>query len=530
MRACYHRDMTTALRGHKVLLGVSGGIASYKSATLARRLIDAGAEVRVVMTAGAQAFVTSLTFQALTGKPVHADLLDPAAEAAMGHIELARWADSVLIAPASANTIARLAGGFADDLLSTLCLATDAPLYLAPAMNRLMWAHAATRENVARLSERGVVLFGPDDGAQACGEVGSGRMSEPEELRDRLAERIDARRTGAHRSVPQDAASRSTASRDDGRRLAPADGADASASPPGNASVREGGVRPNRERRLLEGLSVVITAGPTREAIDPVRYVSNRSSGRMGYAMATAALAEGARVTLVSGPVSLATPAGARRIDVSSAREMREAVLACIEGSRSDGNRSVAPDAGDPALGPAGGGDREPDRREQVDVFIAVAAVSDYRVADVAAQKIKKKADTLTLAMVRNPDILAEVAALPAPRRPFCVGFAAETEHVGEHARGKLARKRLDMIAANHVARPGAEVFGSDTNALDVYWTPDGHARIDTATKAQVAEALLALIAERLQRARAGSDGHSPDGRVADTRPPEGRRPGVRLP
>ena len=477
--------MTTALRGHKVLLGVSGGIASYKSAALARRLIDAGAEVRVVMTAGAQAFVTPLTFQALTGEPVHTDLLDPAAEAAMGHIELARWADSVLIAPASANTIARLAGGFADELLSTLCLATDAPLYLAPAMNRLMWAHAATRENAARLSERGVVLFGPDDGAQACGEVGSGRMSEPEALRDRLAERIAARETFA------------------------ANGAAVRVPSAESASVREDGERAGRDRpgldgsdhdrAPLDGLSIVITAGPTHEAIDPVRYVSNRSSGRMGYALAAAALAEGARVTLVSGPVSLATPEGARRVDVISAREMREAVFACLGES-------------------------------PVDVFIAVAAVSDYRVADIAGQKIKKNADTLTLAMVRNPDILAEVAALPDPQRPFCVGFAAETEHVEEHARGKLARKRLDMIAANHVARPGEEVFGSDTNALDVYWPPDGHARIDTATKAHVAEALLALVAERLQRPRASSDGHSPDGRAADERPSEERRPGVRLP
>ena len=424
----------TPLHGHKVLLGITGGIASYKSAVLARRLIDAGAEVRAVMTGGAQAFVTPLTLQALTGQPVHTDLLDPAAEAAMGHIELARWADTVLVAPASANTLARLANGFADDLLSTLCLATAAPVYVAPAMNRLMWAHAATRENVARLAARGTVVLGPAEGVQACGETGAGRMLEPEALRDALIALVGEREGLAGLAADTE----------------PALGA-------GNP---------------LAGRRIVLSAGPTREALDPVRYLSNRSSGRMGYALAEAAARRGARVTLVSGPVTLATPSGVARVDVVSAREMRDAVLAAVKGE--------------------GEGEGEP----IADIFVGVAAVSDYRLADVAAQKIKKGAERLTLELVRNPDILAEVAALPA--RPFCVGFAAETERVEAHARGKLARKRLDLIAANHVAQPGNAVFGSETNALDVYWPPDGHARIDTDTKARVAERLLDLVAERL--------------------------------
>jgi len=425
------------LHGHKVLLGISGGIASYKSATLARRLIDAGAEVRVVMTAGAQAFITPLTLQALTGQPVHVDLLNPAAEAAMGHIELARWADSVLVAPASANTLARLAGGFADDLLSTLCLATDAPLYVAPAMNRLMWAHAATSENIARLAARGVVAFGPAEGLQACGETGVGRMLEPEELRDALSARV-GEREGA-----------------------------------GGTPAVSNGAPPDDP---LAGLSVVISAGPTQEAIDPVRFLGNRSSGRMGFAIAAAAARRGARVTLVAGPVSLETPSGVERRDVVSARDMREAVL--------DAVAVAGAGAG------AGAGDRP------ADVFIAVAAVADYRASDVAPEKIKKSAETMHLELVRNPDILAEVTALPA--RPFCVGFAAETENVEAHARGKLERKRLDLIAANHVAQPGNAVFGSDTNALDVYWSPDGHVRIDTAAKSEVAERLLDVVAARM--------------------------------
>jgi len=413
----------TPLHAHKILLGISGGIAAYKSATLARRLIDAGAEVRVVMTAGAQAFITPLTLQALTGKPVHVELLDTAAEAAMGHIELARWADTVLVAPASANTLARLANGFADDLLSTLCLASDAPLVVAPAMNRLMWSHAATRENVARLTQRGVTILGPDEGLQACGETGAGRLLEPEALRDALIEGVQAR--GPARAVS-----------------------------PGP----------------LHGRSLVITAGPTQEAIDPVRFLGNRSSGRMGFAIAAAAARRGARVTLIAGPVALDTPAGVARIDVETAREMRVAVLGTV-----------------PAA----------------DVLVAVAAVADYRVADVAPEKIKKSAERLTLELVRNPDILAEVAALDD--RPFCVGFAAETDRVEAHARGKLERKALDLIAANHVGQPGNAVFGSETNALDVYWKPDGHRRIETDTKAAVAERLLDIVAERFALAGRGA-------------------------
>jgi len=413
----------TPLHAHKILLGISGGIAAYKSATLARRLIDAGAEVRVVMTAGAQAFITPLTLQALTGKPVHVELLDTAAEAAMGHIELARWADTVLVAPASANTLARLANGFADDLLSTLCLASDAPLVVAPAMNRLMWSHAATRENVARLTQRGVTILGPDEGLQACGERGAGRLLEPEALRDALIKGVQAR--GPARAVS-----------------------------PGP----------------LHGRSLVITAGPTQEAIDPVRFLGNRSSGRMGFAIAAAAARRGARVTLIAGPVALDTPAGVARIDVETAREMRVAVLGTV-----------------PAA----------------DVLVAVAAVADYRVADVAPEKIKKSAERLTLELVRNPDILAEVAALDD--RPFCVGFAAETDRVEAHARGKLERKALDLIAANHVGQPGNAVFGSETNALDVYWRPDGHRRIETDTKAAVAERLLDIVAERFALAGRGA-------------------------
>jgi len=413
----------TPLHAHKILLGISGGIAAYKSATLARRLIDAGAEVRVVMTAGAQAFITPLTLQALTGKPVHVELLDTAAEAAMGHIGLARWADTVLVAPASANTLARLANGFADDLLSTLCLASDAPLVVAPAMNRLMWSHAATRENVARLTQRGVTILGPDEGLQACGETGAGRLLEPEALRDALIKGVQAR-------------------------------GPAQAVSPGP----------------LHGRSLVITAGPTQEAIDPVRFLGNRSSGRMGFAIAAAAARRGARVTLIAGPVALDTPAGVARIDVETAREMRVAVLGTV-----------------PAA----------------DVLVAVAAVADYRVADVAPEKIKKSAERLTLELVRNPDILAEVAALDD--RPFCVGFAAETDRVEAHARGKLERKALDLIAANHVGQPGNAVFGSETNALDVYWRPDGHRRIETDTKAAVAERLLDIVAERFALAGRGA-------------------------
>ena len=400
-----------ALTNKKILLGISGGIAAYKSAILARRLIDEGASVKVVMTSGAQAFIQPLTFQALTGNPVHTDLLDPAAEAAMGHIELARWADCILIAPATANTLARIAHGMSDDLLSTLCLATDAPLFVAPAMNRLMWNNPATTANCQTLAARGVQFFGPGTGFQACGETGSGRMLEPEEIRDALIHALNAPTNDA-----------------------------------------------------LAGKRILITAGPTREAIDPVRYLSNHSSGKMGFAIADAAASMGATVTLVAGPVSLQASADVKRIDVTSADDMLSAVM----GEVSDN-----------------------------DVFISVAAVADYRLEQVMDQKIKKSADTMQLSLVRNPDILKSVSSLP--NRPFCLGFAAETENVEVHARGKLKNKHLDMIAANNVGQKDSPVFGSDTNALDVYWPEDGHSSIESGSKQDVAKALLELLTKRLK-------------------------------
>lgn len=440
------------LHGHKVLLGVTGGIASYKSATLARRLIDAGAEVRVVMSAGAQAFIQPLTFQALTGNPVHTHLLDTEAEAAMGHIQLARWADHILIAPASANTLARLAHGFADDLLSTLCLATDSAIHVAPAMNRLMWANPATQENCRLLRERNVTFFGPDEGLQACGETGAGRMQEPEAIRDALI--LKVRRSSVPRLTSRSAISPSPP-------VSKVSGTGA-ANQPNAQALRDA---------TLAGLHLLITAGPTREAIDPVRYISNHSSGKMGFALAAIASARGAEVTLVAGPVSLDTPHGVKRINVTTAEQMRDAVI---------------------------------DKARHCDVFIAVAAVADYRLNSVAEQKMKKTEtgnESLNLALVPNPDILKEVSMLPD--RPFCVGFAAETENVLEHARAKLKRKNLDLIAANKVGQADNPVFGSDTNAVDVLWGDDGHARIDSAPKREVAAALLDLMRQRLEQAHA---------------------------
>jgi phosphopantothenoylcysteine decarboxylase/phosphopantothenate--cysteine ligase len=393
----------------RILLGITGGIAAYKSAELVRRLRDRGAEVQVVMTAGARQFVTPLTFQALSGRSVRTDLWDEAAEAAMGHIELARWADRVLIAPASADFLARLAHGLADDLLTTLCLATDAPLSVAPAMNRLMWANAATQANVAVLRSRGVTVLGPAEGDQACGETGPGRMLEPAEILDAFAPR------GA-----------------------------------GN--------------RVLAGLKVMITAGPTRERIDPVRFITNRSSGKMGFAVAEAAREAGAEVVLVSGPVNVATPPGVRRVDVETAEQMMNAV-----------NEHVA----------------------DTDIFIAAAAVSDYRPVQCASEKIKKTSDSLSLTLSRTTDILATVAAR-APR-PFVVGFAAETQNVERNALAKLEGKRLDMIAANQVGDNLA--FDCEDNALTVYW-PGGKQDLGHAPKRQLAAALVSLIAERRVAAR----------------------------
>ena len=396
--------------GKHVLLGVSGGIAAYKSPDLVRRLRERGHAVRVVMTRGATNFISPLTLQAVSGEPVRLTLLDEQAEAAMGHIELARWADVVLVAPATADLMARLAHGLADDLLTTLCLATDAPIVVAPAMNQRMWANPATRDNVAVLERRGVRVLGPGSGDQACGEVGEGRMLEPVELATRLEDLLPAP-----------------------------------------------GVEP-----LLAGIGVLVTAGPTREAIDPVRYISNHSSGKMGYAVAAAARAAGASVILVSGPTDLPAPPGVERIQVESAAEMRDAVLARVAGC---------------------------------DIFIAAAAVADYRPAVRADQKIKKQAEDLEIALVRNADILAEVAA--RAHAPFTVGFAAETERLEDHARQKLVKKGLDMIAANPVAGENRG-FGADTNVLRVFWE-GGEADLGEATKAELAARLVALVGGRFR-------------------------------
>jgi phosphopantothenoylcysteine decarboxylase/phosphopantothenate--cysteine ligase len=389
----------------RILLGVTGGIAAYKSPELVRRLMERGAEVQVVMTENAQKFITPMSFQAVSGRPVRSDLWDSAAEAAMGHIELARWAELVLIAPASADFIARLAGGRADDLLATLCVATEAPIALAPAMNRVMWANKATQANIETLIARGVRILGPGSGSQACGEIGLGRMWEPHQLADNLL-----------------------------------------ALPP-NAG-------------LLTGLNVLITAGPTRERLDPVRYLTNRSSGKMGFAVATAAREAGAHVTMVSGPVQLPTPAGVTRINVESARDMYAAV-----------HRHVA----------------------EADLFIAAAAVADFQPVTVSKQKIKKQGVGVKLDLEPAPDIVKSVADMP--KRPFVVGFAAETDDVEDNARAKLKRKKLDMIAANHVGDGIA--FDCEDNALTVLW-PGGKSEVARGPKLDVARALIALIAERL--------------------------------
>ena len=395
-----------------VVLGIAGGIAAYKSPEIVRRLMDAGHCVRVVMTAGAQAFVTPLTFQAVSGEPVHRDLLDESAEAAMGHIELARWADIVLAAPATANLMARLAHGMADDLLTTVCLATRAPIVLAPAMNQQMWRAPATRSNLDTLVERGVRIIGPDAGWQACGDVGPGRMSEPADI-------VSALLAGTR----------------------------SDALPAGPAP--------------LAGVRVLVTAGPTREAIDPVRFISNHSSGKMGFAVAAAARDLGAGVDLVAGPVGLDPPAGVAVVTVASAAQMHREVM-----SRATG----------------------------CDIFIATAAVADYTPATPAPGKIKKEASPLRLELRPTRDILAEVAALDDA--PFTVGFAAETEDLERHARAKLERKRLDLIAGNRVGGPELG-FDSDRNALLVLWPHGGRAELPAGPKTLLARQLLSLVAER---------------------------------
>jgi len=404
------------MQGKRILLGVTGGIAAYKSPDLVRRLRERGAEVQVVMTRAACEFVTPTTFQAVSGQPVRTDLWDAAAEAAMGHIELARWADLVLVAPATAGFLARLASGQADDLLSTLCLATEAPVAVAPSMNHVMWANSATQANVATLAQRKVRILGPAAGDQACGETGPGRMLEPLELVHHAATILQP--------------------------IGP-----------------------------LSGRRVLITAGPTRERIDPVRFISNRSSGKMGFAVAQAAREAGAEVVLVAGPVALATPPGVRRIEAESAAEMFDAVM-----------KEVA----------------------QADIFISTAAVADYKPARPATQKIKKASESMDLAMERTTDILATVAA--RPDRPFVVGFAAETESVEQNARSKLLKKNLDMIAANEVGHDKA--FDCEDNELIVL-SRGGRHELGKASKTELARALVALIvkiySERASTTQRGS-------------------------
>ncbi len=398
-----------SLSGRRILLCVCGGIAAYKAVELVRRLREAGAEVQVAMTENAQRFVGAASLQAVSGVPVRGMLWDEAAEAAMGHIELARWADRVVVAPATADILAKLAHGLADDLVSTLCLATTAPIAVAPAMNNRMWLHPATQANVATLRARGVLVIGPDDGAQACGEFGPGRLREPPDIVAALAE--------------------------------------------ADAAVQD-----------LAGVRVLISAGPTFEDLDPVRFIGNRSSGKMGFAIAAAAARRGADVTLVAGPVSLCAPAGVRRMDVRSAAQMRDAVLGAL---------------------PA-------------DVYIGAAAIADYTPRIVSPQKIKKTAqsgDGLTVELVRTPDVLAEVAA-HAQRPRVVVGFAAETNDVEHYARDKLVRKRLDMIAANQVGRAGCG-FESDDNALTVIDAGTSHA-LGPGPKTVLADALLDLVKARL--------------------------------
>ena len=395
-----------SLKNKKVLLGVSGGIAAYKTPDLVRKLKAAGAIVRVVLTDSAQEFVSPLSLQAVSGFPVSNSLLDPAAEAAMGHIELAKWADILLIAPATANVIAKLANGIADDLLTTLALATTAELRIAPAMNQQMWQAPATMRNLAQLIADGYVQIGPDAGDQACGDIGPGRMPDPLDIVAAL-----------EKTQPS----------------------------------------------LLTGTRLLITAGPTREPLDPVRYISNHSSGKMGYAIADAAAQMGAEVTLVSGPVNLACPDKVKRISVQSAQEMLDAVMANTDESH---------------------------------IFVATAAVADYRAHQVADNKIKKNDNELTLTFVKNPDILKTVAALPSP--PFTVGFAAESQDVEKYARGKLVNKRLDMIAANDITEAGLG-FNSDRNALHVMWE-NGDKRLPAASKTDLAVQLLTLVAERYKK------------------------------
>jgi phosphopantothenoylcysteine decarboxylase/phosphopantothenate--cysteine ligase len=402
-----------------VVLGITGGIAAYKTPDLVRRLRERGAEVQIVMTTSAEEFVTGTALQAVSGRPIRSNLWDKEAEAAMSHIELARWADAVLVAPATAEVMARIVSGGAPDLLTTICLATNSPIALAPAMNHVMWSNPATEANRAVLEERGIHILGPGVGSQACGEEGAGRMLEP----------------------------------------------DAIAAAVFNLTGTKG-------EGLLEGYKLVVTAGPTREAIDPVRYITNRSSGKMGYAMASAAAAQGAKVVLVSGPVNLPELSGVDVVNVESAEQMYAATHDAVAGA---------------------------------DIFIAAAAVADYRPADVSEQKIKKTDEAMTLALTRCPDILASVAALDAA--PFTMGFAAETENLIDYARGKLTKKRLDMIVANRVGRDRG--FDRDDNAATVLWN-GGERTYPTSSKVDLARQLIALAAELFHAARGTEAEQSP--------------------
>lgn len=409
----------SVISNKNIVLAVTGGIAAYKSAILVRRLKDAGFNIRVVMTQGAQAFITPLTFQALSGNPVHTALLNPEAEAGMGHIELARWADLLLVAPASCDILAKFAAGLADDLLSTLYLASNCPVWVAPAMNQQMWAAKATQRNLNTLVDDGVHVIMPDAGSQACGDVGLGRMPEPEDL----ARQVTRYFHQAQRAIAE-------------------------------------------KFGMLAGKHVVITAGPTREAMDPVRYISNHSTGKMGFSLAAACYAAGAKVTLIAGPVSLDTPNGVHRINVSSAVKMLEVSMQMLD--------------------------------EGCDIFIATAAVADYRVAEVAEHKIKKSGDELNVALIKNPDIVATIAQ--QQKRPFMVGFAAETQNVEQYAAGKLVAKKLDMIACNDVSRSDIG-FASDENAMTVFFAERYQMQkrdLDKASKQEIAQQLVEAIHDAL--------------------------------
>ena len=395
-----------SLAGKKIVLGVSGGIAAYKAPDLVRRLRERGADVRVAITEGGKAFITPLSLQAVSGYPVSDSLLDPAAEAAMGHIELGKWADLVVLAPATADLIARVASGMANDLVSTICLATPAPVAVVPAMNQQMYRNAATQHNLDTLASRGLLIWGPDSGSQACGDIGPGRMLDPLAIVEMAA---------AHFSPVND----------------------------------------------LQHLNIMITAGPTREPLDPVRYITNQSSGKMGFAIAAAAAKRGANVTLVSGPVALSTPSFVQRIDVTTALEMEAAVQ---------------------------------NQAHKQHIFIGCAAVADYRAQTISEAKIKKQGDELTIKMVKNPDIVAGVAALKV-HRPYVVGFAAETNNVEEYARQKRIRKNLDLICANDVSL-ATQGFNSDSNALHLFWQ-DGDKVLPLQRKELLGQQLLDEIVTR---------------------------------